>query len=194
MTLYLDVILVCYHYLCYNIHVTKLYNYAVYVFWYWYCLNMARDNSWNMLKYFLFLICAICWLWTCFVVESRLYWHDFLLYKCSNIWIRVRGQGWGFGGAAEDNIKLHTSSVLCGKFLWWGEEGFGDYSVAEGGGCYMFLVLFRCHCPTVSSTLLYFISVEWNWFNISAYKVKWLDNVLGIVRTVKQEFELIRNF
>jgi hypothetical protein len=69
------------------------------------------------------------------------------------------GQGCGFGGAAEDTAKLHAFSVLYGKFQWWGEEGFGGYSVAEGGGCHMFLVLFRYHCPALSSTLLYFISV-----------------------------------
>jgi len=27
------------------------------------------------------------------MVESKLRWHDFLLYKCSNMWIRVRRQG-----------------------------------------------------------------------------------------------------
>lgn len=128
------------------------------------------------------------------MVESGLYWYDFLLYKCSNMWIRVTGQGCGFGGAAEDTAKLYSFSVLYGKFQWWGEEGFSGYSVAEGGGCYMFLALFSYHCPTLSSTLLYFISVEWNWFNICAYKVKWLENILGIVLRIKGEFELIRNF
>jgi hypothetical protein len=39
----------------------------------------------------------------------------------------------GFGGAAEDTVKLYTVSVVYGEYQHWGEEGFGGYSVAEGG-------------------------------------------------------------
>jgi hypothetical protein len=60
----------------------------------------------------------------------------------------------GFGGAVEDIVKLYTVSALYGEYQCWGDKGFCGYNVAVGGVCYILLVLFRYHCPTLSSTML----------------------------------------
>jgi len=63
ITQYVDVLIICCLYIyIYHLRVTELYDKAECVFCYWYFLTKAKDNSRNMLEYYVFLICSIFWL------------------------------------------------------------------------------------------------------------------------------------